>query len=459
MPASSSSNVELRISHRNTIFALATPAHPSPVALLRISGPQTAAVTLALCGAPMRRASIECEIALPVGRVPAGAWILPGPHTLTGEDTLELRVPGNPTIVRQLEQRLIELGCRFADPGEFTRRALDAAKLDLSKAEAVLSLINAVTEAARRQAVADLSGHTAAAVGALAERLRAISARFEMSFDFSEEEHVEVEHHRLLGDLADVTRELSEVVDGGEMPPLRERPVIAVFGPPNAGKSSLFNALVGTPRALVSEVPGTTRDPVEAPCAFGTHDATLVDLSGVGKLDADRGRFAETARARALQADVVLVLEAPGQSNEALLGFRELESRDPGVRTRSLRVITMADVRPQHAASGDSPASPFDGGLSSLDAVFVSAISGGGLEELRARIAARLDLLASGGATSLLRLRTHEALKLLQIEPAAPPEVIASDVRRALVLLDQALLSEVPGEVLDLIFSRFCIGK
>jgi tRNA modification GTPase len=433
---------------QSTIFALATPAYPSPVSLIRISGPATAAVVRGLCGAAMLRASVEREIVLPVGRVPCSAWVLPGPHTLTGEDTLELRVPGNPVIVRQLEQRLTELGCRNAEPGEFTRRALDAGKLDLSKAEAVLSLINAGTEAARRQAVADLSGETALQVAALAERLRAISARFEMSFDFSEEEHVEVEHHRLSGDLADLARELAEFVGAAEMSPLRQRPVIAVFGPPNAGKSSLFNALVGLPRALVSKIPGTTRDPVEAACRFGSHEATLVDLSGVGELDADRGRFAEVARGCAVQADIVLVLEAPGQAAEALAGLQGLEQRDAGVRARALRVFTMADV-----ASGDLP--PAGG----MESVAVSAVSGGGLEELRTRIAARLDQLASGGATSVLRMRSREALKLLQIDPAAPPEVVASDVRRALLLLDQALLSEAPGEVLDLIFSRFCIGK
>jgi tRNA modification GTPase len=441
---------------QSTIFALATPAYASPVAMLRVSGPATAALARSLCGVGMVRASVECEVSLPAGRVPCSAWVLPAPHTLTGDDTLELRVPGNLVIVRQLEQRLAELGCRSAEPGEFTRRALDAGKLDLSKAEAVLCLINAGTEAARRQAVADLSGETALQAAALVERLRAISARFEMSFDFSEEEHVEVEHHRLSSDLAVIARELAELAGVAEMPPLRQRPVIAVFGPPNAGKSSLFNALVGSPRALVSDVPGTTRDPVEAPCAFGVHQTTLVDLSGVGNLDADRGRFAETARARALQADVVLLLEAPGQSAEALAVFHELEDRDAGVRSRSLWAHTMADIH-TGVAFGDSPA--FRPGLGGVESVAVSAISGGGLDELRRRIAARLDQLASGGATSLLRVRSQEALRLLQIDPAAPPEVVASDVRRALVLLDEALLSEAPGEVLDLIFSRFCIGK
>ena len=432
----------------DTIFALATPAHPSPVALIRVSGAATATVARALCDAPMKRASIECEVELSVGSVPAVAWVLPAPGTLTGEDTLELRIPGNMEIVRQLEESLRELGCRDAEPGEFTRRALDAGKLDLAKAEAVLQLINAGDEVARRQAVADLSGETTTVVAALGERLRAISARFEMSFDFSEEEHADAEVASLMEDLTQLVSELAKVVGSGESRPHRAHPVVALFGPPNAGKSTLYNALLGVNRSLVSETPGTTRDPVEAECALGTHTVLLVDLSGVGELDADRGRFAGCARDRALQSDVLLVLEAP-DAERPLSEFAALEKQDAGLRSRALWIRTKRDL-------GEGPA--LSHGIESVD---ISAISGGGLNELRARLIERLDRIASGGATSLLRVRSREALTLLQnaVQESAPPEVAASDVRRALKLLDQALLSETPGEVLDLIFSRFCIGK
>jgi tRNA modification GTPase len=437
----------------STIFALATPAHPSPVALVRISGTdalQKGQTLLSASGEfdPSSRRAIETTIALPLGNVPAAAWVLPGPYTLTGEDTIELRLPGNPAIVRQLEERLRELGFRDAEPGEFTRRALEAGKLDLSRAEAVLQLINASDETARRQAVADLSGDTAAQLSALTERLRAISARFEMSFDFSEEEHAQAEEDRLRADLAALAADLAAVVETGQGRPARERPVIALFGPPNAGKSTLFNALLGRPRALVSETPGTTRDPVEAEARLGSHDVLLVDLSGVGTGDLDRGRFSQTARQRALQADLLLLLEAP-ENPETAPGFAPLEAEDAGVRSRAIWVHTKRDLA--------EPA----GNTAGLESVAVSAVSGGGLDDLRARLTDRLDQLATGGATSLLRLRSREALRLLQsgLKEELPPEAAASDVRRALRLLDEALLSEAPGEVLDLIFSRFCIGK
>jgi tRNA modification GTPase len=429
-----------------TIFALATPAHPSPVALVRVSGPLVAAIALELGGAGLRRACVECRLSLPLGAVPASAWLLPGPGTLTGDDVLELRVPGNPEIVRQLEQRLRDLGARDAEPGEFTRRALEAGKLDLSRAEAVLQLVTATDDAARRNALADLSGRTAGQLAALTERLRALSARFEMSFDFSEEEHAEAYEQHLAADLRAFTAALRELLGAESMPPRHQRPVIALFGPPNAGKSTLFNALLGQPRALVSDLAGTTRDPVEAELEVGAHHALLVDLSGVGGSDADLGRFAEIARERALQADLLLLLDAPGQ-HELAGEFDELQRRDPAVRSRALWVHTKSDIA--------QPGADNQG----LETVAVSAGSGGGLDELRTRLTERLDQQASGGATSLLRVRAGEALKLLEEDEPAPPEVTAGDVRRALKLLDEALLAEAPGEVLDLIFSRFCIGK
>lgn len=433
----------------DTIFALATPTARSPQALVRIAGPLVKDVAQRLCGSPLKRGSTSCSIRLPLGDVSAAIWILPAPHTLTGQHTLELRVPGNPAIVRHLEDLLTALGCRPAEAGEFTRRALEAGKLDLHRAEGVLQLINATSDAARRQALADLSGDTAAAISGLGERLRALCARFEMSFDFSEEEHAEANEDALLNDLRALTADLRVIVGDNNPAPRRDLPVIALFGPPNAGKSTLFNALLGKPRALVSELPGTTRDPVEAEIVIGRHSGVLVDVSGVGSADADEGRFAEFARERAAHSDILLVLEAPG-GNQVAAEFDLLRKRDESVQDRAIWVQTMNDVAP----------GPLRNSLG-VDSISVSALTGNGLDELRQKLTERLDQLASGQSTSLLRVRAREALAAL--EPAEsenlPLEVIASDVRRALKLIDESLLAEAPGEVLDLIFSRFCIGK
>jgi tRNA modification GTPase len=248
---------------------------------------------------------------------------------LTGEDTLELLLPGHPEILRDLGERLRAIGVHDADPGEFTRRAVESGRMNLSQAEATLALVTASDDVARQQAIADLAGDSVKRIRGIAERLRAISARYEMSFDFSEEEHAHSEEARLAADLAALAGALREIVGQDPMHSRRETPEIALFGPPNAGKSSLLNALAGHHRVLVSELPGTTRDAVEHAMGFGGRQATLVDLSGVGRLDADRGRFAAAARERAARADILLVLSAPGQERECDVEFAALAEKDP----------------------------------------------------------------------------------------------------------------------------------
>jgi tRNA modification GTPase len=427
------------------IFALATP-HGGVAAMLRVSGAGVPGIAAGLGVAAWRRGATEHGLDLSVGRVPCLAWLLPAPRTLTGDDTLELILPGNRHVVQELEEHLHALGAREAEPGEFTRRALEAGNLDLSRAEATLALINAQDDATRRQALDDLSGETAARVKALAERLRTLSARYEMLFDFSEEEHAEPVEDALTADLAHVTRELREFAGHPPAASARQVPVVALFGPPNAGKSSLFNALLGLPRSTVSAHPGTTRDPVTQPCAFGPYNAELVDLSGVGMADADRGRFEGTAHGRARNADLLLALEPPGDS-DARASFERLCRQDPGLRARAIRVFTMSDLR------GAQPESD-------LESCTVSALSGAGLDELRGRIEARLREIAVGGVTSRLRHGCRKATELLEgLGPDAPPEAVAGEVRRALTALDEGLLHATPGDVLDHIFSRFCIGK
>lgn len=362
---------------------------------------------------------------------------------------LELRFPGNPRLAAAIEARLLELGARRAEAGEFTRRALCAKKLDLSRAQAVSALINAQSDAERRQALADLSGQSARELGALTERLRALSAGYELCFDFSEDEPEAAPLGRLAGELAALKRDLAAFCAQAPHRPRRERPVIALFGLPNAGKSSLFNALLGTRRALVSELPGTTRDPVRAPLELGGQTIELRDLSGVGATDADLGRFAEAARSEALSADVLLLLCAPAQREDLAREFASLLARDPDIVSRALWVNTMSD-------RGDTPLPAPMG----FEPVTASAVTGAGLKDLLHAIAARLAAAARGAATSLSRVRAAEALAALgSVESREPPEALALAARRALRLLDEALLSQAPGEVLDLIFSRFCIGK
>lgn len=435
----------------DTIFALATSLQPAPVALVRVSGAACVRMAGELLGVDFRADAVDALISTRLGRTPCRAWFMPAPRTLTGEPTIEIRVPGNPRLVAAVEARLSDLGARRAEPGEFTRRALEAGKLDLSRAEAVAALINSQSEAERRQALADLSGASARELAALTERFRVLSAGYEVAFDFSEDEPEAAPLERLGAEFAALARELEAFCVRAPHRPLRERPVVALFGPPNAGKSSLFNALLGKRRSLVSELPGTTRDPVRAPFSVAGFECELRDLSGVGADDADAGRFAETARGEALGADVLLLLCAPRQASELKREFEALLARDADLASRVIWVNTMTDRTNAHDPAGSSCA---------LETVSVSALTGSGLDALSAAIAARLAAAAGGAATSLLRVRAAEALRAVQeVKSEAPPEALAGAVRRALTLLDEALLASAPGEVLDLIFSRFCIGK
>lgn len=437
----------------DTIFATATPLQASPAAMVRVSGPLAPQLATTLLGLDWQRACRPGTLTLLDSPVPALALTLPAPRTFSGEDTLEFILPGNLHLVAALEQQLRAHGCREAEPGEFTRRALAGHKLDLSRAEGLLHLINAGTDAQRRAALRDLSGESSRQLRELAEQLRRLSARYEMSFDFSEEEHADAGGHGLRDELAGITASISGFIP----PPGRSTgmPTAALFGPPNAGKSSLFNALVGHTRALVSPIPGTTRDPVDAELGFGGARILLRDLSGVGRSDADTGRFSDSAREAALSADLLLLVCGPGDEAELAASFHELCAKDPDLRARSLWVQTKSDLAP-HTAAPPGAAPP------GMQALRVSAVTGSGMPELRHRLQQAVSELAGAGLQTLLSQRAAEAVARLKPHLAdadAPPEATAADVRVALRLLDEALLSDAPGDVLDLIFSQFCIGK
>ncbi|MBX3473426.1 MAG: 50S ribosome-binding GTPase [Planctomycetes bacterium] len=433
----------------DTIFALATPPGASVAALMRVSGPLCPAIARQWTDADWTRGTRVTRIPLPAGDVPCLVLASPAPRSFTCEDTLELLLPGQQALVSQLEKQLATLGCRRAQPGEFTRRALQSGRITATQAAGMLALVNAQTDAEHRRAHEELSGAAAARVMQLARRLRDLSARHEMLFDFSEEEHAPQEQAGLTAELAALVAELGEFCGQPPRPP-RPEPLVALFGPPNAGKSTLFNALLGVPRALVSPLPGTTRDPVRALLVVEGRNALLADLSGVGQTDADAGRFGKAARDAALEADVLLVLAAPGQHEAALAEFHALCLCDSTLAGRSLLVHTMADL-----SAGPPPPS-------TMPAVALSAASGAGLAQLRLELASRLARASLGSGFSLLRERAgqaHDVLRAALADRDMPMEARARELRHALVLLDEGLLADAPGDVLDHIFSRFCIGK
>ncbi|MCF6228986.1 MAG: 50S ribosome-binding GTPase [Planctomycetes bacterium] len=415
---------------------------------MRVSGLLAPAVAEEL-GVVWKRYGITCSANLGLGIVPVHLWCMPAPNSYTGQDTLEIFVLGHPEITSALASWLESKGCVTAEAGEFTRLAVESGKLDLSRAEAVMALVTAHDDASRRQALSDLSGQSAEVLTDLTRQLRQVSARYEMLFDFSEEEHAETEEASLSNDLKGFISKLDMHV-GTDSAARSHSPSVALYGPPNAGKSSLFNALLGKPRSLVTDIAGTTRDAVRETIQIGQHKATLLDLSGIGKSDADFGSFAEDSTQRALEADVLLLLAEPSSEAESTSLLAELESADAAVRGRAIWVYTKTDSQ---KAPSQNP--------EKLEQVGVSATSGAGLAALQEILCQRLNDAAIGGSVSLQRQKAGEARRVLEVVDAEslPPEAVAREVRHALTLLDEALLNDNPGDVLDLIFSRFCIGK
>lgn len=424
----------------DTIFALATPPGRGAVAVVRISGPEAGAALRALAGAlPHPRQAALRRLRGRNGAVLDEALVLwfVGPASFTGEDSAELHLHGGPAVVSAVSEALIALGLRPAEPGEFTRRAFENGKLDLTQAEAVADLIDAETQAQHAQALDQLGGALARRYEAWRAHLLGALAVLEAAVDFPDEE--------IPADVADRAREPIELLvaeletalaHAGRGERVREGFRIALTGPPNAGKSTLFNALVGRDAAIVTPIAGTTRDVIEAQLSVGGYRVLLADTAGLRDTDdpVEREGVAR-ALAWAERADLRLELDPEGRGEAA---------PDP----TTWRIVTMAD----------RSASPPPGA--------VSAVTGAGMAELRERLTAAV-VAASAGADfppvtrERHRRRLEDALTHLRRAQDAmmEPELAAEDVRLAVRALESVVGRVGSEDVLDLVFSSFCIGK
>jgi tRNA modification GTPase len=434
-----------------TIFAMATGAGGA-LQVLRLSGPATGPVLAALAG-PLpvpRRASLRTlrdagGAVLDVGMV---LW-LPGPATFSGEDSAELSLHGGPAVRDAVCDALTSAGARPAERGEFTRRAFLNGRIGLTEAEAVADLIAAETEAQRRQAVGQMQGALAGLLNAWAARLRHLLATAEALIDFPEETlstPMPVAAMRALA--AEMTAAMGRGTAGER---LREGLCFTVLGPVNAGKSSLVNALTHQDAAIVSDLPGTTRDAIEVRTVFGGVPVTLVDTAGLRpSADKVEQEGVRRARARATAADLV-VLVTPADRDADSGG----EAAPEGVTV--LRVTSKCDLGPQRDGS-----------------VGVSLVGMPGLGALRDRLDAEARRLTeTGGAAPLTRARHrasvaeaawHLGLAAIAAAPdlaadAAAPELAAEELRLAVRALGRATGTVDVDRVLDDIFLGFCIGK
>jgi tRNA modification GTPase len=421
----------------DTIFALATPPGRGAVAVIRLSGPETASA-LSILGAGRlkpRRASLR-RLRDANSREIDQALVLwfEGPASFTGEDCAELHLHGGLAVVEAATAALLAAGLRLAEPGEFTRRAFQNGKLDLAQAEAVADLIEAETLAQRDQALKQLEGALSRRYEGWRDQLIHVLAMLEAAVDFPDEELPE--------DLADRARPGVEALiadldaalaDGRRGERIRDGFRIALTGEPNAGKSSLFNALVGRDAAIVTPIAGTTRDVIEASLVLGGRKVLIADTAGLRDTD-DIIEAEGVARARkwAEGADLILLLVPAG---EAL----------PDVGDVWI-VRTKGDLRDDPEAISVATGQGLDALLARLTEAVVAATSG---SDFPAATQAR-------HRTRLLDARSHLDRAREHLEA---PELAAEDIRLAIRALE-AVTGRVDVEaVLDIIFSSFCIGK
>jgi tRNA modification GTPase len=450
----------------DTIAAIATAAGRGGIGVVRISGPDAQAVAGGVLRAstPLApRYATFARLRLAAGRTSVGdhviATFFPAPHSFTTEDTVEISAHGSPVVLASILDACVRHGARLAAPGEFTFRAYVHGRLELTQAEAVADLVEAVTPLQARIAFDQLEGSLASAICGLSETLLDLTARLEASLDFPEEGYHFIDPEEIRCEVARLRVEVGDLLaraDQGRV--IREGCRVVIAGPVNAGKSSLFNRLAGLDRAIVAATPGTTRDLLVEAVDLGGVPVTLVDTAGLrqpdGEVEAEGVRRAE----RAVEGAAVTLLVLDG--SQPLLA----EHHDLLRRTAHASRVLVAN-------KADLPAAWTAASAGVADVCLTSARTGEGLDQLRAALHAALG---GGVEIELPRVTNvrHAAL-LSQVmealgcvlndltEPSGSPpeEVVVHGLTRVRALLEEISGARTQEDVLAHIFARFCIGK
>ncbi|WP_291428122.1 tRNA uridine-5-carboxymethylaminomethyl(34) synthesis GTPase MnmE [Deinococcus sp.] len=432
----------------DTIAAIATAPGSAGVGIVRVSGPDALRVADGLFRG--RRAPSRT----PGGRFLFGhltgdhgeildeglCLIFRGPRSYTGEDVAELQTHGSPAVLARVLARTLELGARPARPGEFTLRAYLSGRLDLAQAEAVLNLIEAQTDAARRQATLGLTGALAGRVEGIAVNVTRTLAALQAMLDYPEEGVPDEDRAQPLTAAAHDLTELLRTARAGQVATRGAR--LALIGRPNAGKSSLLNALVGFERSIVTPLAGTTRDYLEEGLELAGVPVTLVDTAGIrDTADAIEAAGVRQALSLAGAADLILALEDGSAPREPL-------PLDPGSGPRVIRVRTKADLNPAWTDPG---------------ALDVSAVKGTGLNDLRGAIREALLGDAARGEAWLTTERqadaARRALDHIHAAEHAPDDLASYELEEALRALAELTGRDVQEDIVDAVFRNFCVGK
>ncbi len=436
---------------QDTIAAIATAPGPAAIGIVRLSGPQALPLATALLDLPTplvpTRARftriLDPETSQPLDE--AIVTFFAAPHSYTSEDVVEIACHGAPILLHTILQALIARGARLASPGEFTQRAFLAGRLDLTQSEAVNDLIHATTLHQARLAAAQLGGSLARTLATPRQKLINLIAQLEAGVDFAEDDLDLLPPAEILTTLQSITQSLQSLADTYQYGSLvRTGFTLALIGRPNAGKSSLFNRLLGRDRAIVTPEPGTTRDSLSEPLALAGIPVHLVDTAGLrdqpsGPAEAEGIRRTHTHIA---EADLILqVLDATNPTPQPLT-------------QPHLTVLNKSDLAPT---------------LTLPNTIATSALTGHGIDTLRTAILQTLTATTPSADTALItNLRQQTALlaTLTSLRAAThaattslPHEFLLLDLHTALASLGSLTGATTPDDILNLIFSTFCIGK
>ena len=419
----------------DTIFALSSGLPPAGIAVVRISGPRAGDAAIALAGKlPLPRRATLARLVDPRNGIALDQALLlwfPGPASVTGEDLVEFHLHGGRAIVAAVLDALGQiLGLRAANAGEFTRRAFENGRIDLAEAEGLADLLAAETEGQRQSALALAQGGLGRQVGEWQTKLLRVSAQIEAALDFSDESDVgEGTPHR--DSLVEILETLEALIASPPAERLKDGVRVVLAGPPNIGKSSLFNSLIDRDGAIVSEIAGTTRDRIEAPVVISGIPFLLIDTAGL-RMETDDAieaiGIARTGEALAA-ADIILWLGEAGTAPDG-----------------SLIVAAKADLEVQR------------------EGLPVSVVTGNGIEALKRAIIERAKALLPKPGALALNARHREILaqvltELSDAKASEDPLITAEHLRRARTKLDAITGRSGVEDMLDVLFGAFCIGK